>query len=179
MYKTLIFAAIAGTVVAGRGNHDADVECPIVFDGRVPADATPADFTSVNGGGWNPFNPDYVKGNALEWDDIIELPDVKKPSRFDAPDDTVPLEVTLSDDSIFMTQEGFRRAGLLFQNDSNTGSPGSSGLKTLHFSIMLDSAKPLNLSHEYLVRRPRRMGPADDADCLARDGRLLCEPVQL
>lgn len=126
--------------------------CPVVFDGRVPSTATPADFDTANGGGWNPFNTGYVKGNDLAWSDIIVLPEVETPSLFDAGETpTVPLEVTLSDESIFQSQHGFRRAGLQFAADKNQGSEGSSGVKTLHFSILMDDSRPLNYSHEYLM----------------------------
>lgn len=125
--------------------------CPILFDGRVPEDATVEDFDSVQGGGWNPFNPDYVKGNDLAWSEIIQLPDVEEKSLFDTVTDTRPFEVTISDESIFQQQNGFRRAGLQFSQDSNQGSPGSQGVVTFHFSLRVDEARSLNLSHEYLV----------------------------
>lgn len=56
--------------------------------------------------------------------------------------------ITISDASIFQSQTGFRRAELLPK--SNSGSdPSTTGIKTLHFSLMRDSARPLNYSHEY------------------------------
>ncbi|KAH8172055.1 hypothetical protein LIA77_08823 [Sarocladium implicatum] len=125
--------------------------CPVLFDGRVPANATVKDFDSVQGGGWNPFNPDYVKGNDLLWSDIVQLPDVEEKSLFDAGAGTRPLEVTISDESIFQQQKGFRRAGLQFSQDSNSGSPGSQGVVTFHFSLRVDETRALNLSHEYLL----------------------------
>lgn len=130
----------------------ATVQCPLVFDGRVPSSAEPADFDTPNGGGWNPFNPDYVKGQGLLWSDIVLLPETDTPSRFDKEADSRPLEVTISDASIFMNQRGFRRAGLQFRGDANNGSPASTGVKTLHFSVKQDPERPLNLTHEYLVR---------------------------
>ncbi|KAK2007279.1 hypothetical protein LZ32DRAFT_695528 [Colletotrichum eremochloae] len=133
--------------------HAAAVRCPIVFDGRVPAAATPRDFDTASGGGWNPYNPGYVKGEGLLWSDIVLLPPpeaVPPPSRFDAGGATRPLEVTISDRSIFMGQRGFRRAGLQFAADANVGSPAAAGVKTLHFSVRQDTARPLNLTHEYL-----------------------------
>lgn len=45
-------------------------------------------------------------------------------------------------------QTGFRRAELLIA--SNDGKDASTtGVKTLHFSVMKDAARPLNLTHEY------------------------------
>lgn len=131
--------------------------CPIVFDGRAPSTAAPADFDTANGGGWNPFNPGYVKGQTLKWSDIILLPSVES-SLFDAANASSSPEVTISDLSIFNNQQGFRRAGLQFAKDSNAGSPGSSGKKTLHFSLRLDEERLFNLTHEYLVCMVMRGG---------------------
>ena len=61
--------------------------------------------------------------------------------------------MTLSDASIFApsatnVQTGFRRAEL--QIKTNSGSDDSTlGVKTLHFSLRKDDARPLNVSHEY------------------------------
>ncbi|OAA67127.1 hypothetical protein SPI_01703 [Niveomyces insectorum RCEF 264] len=132
----------------------ATVKCPIVFDGRVPPSLKLADFDASGSG--SPFNPGYVKGNDLKWSDILLLPSVAAPSRFDAAVNSSgakpfqAVEVTLSDKSIFQKQQGFRRAGLQFNGDTNTGSPGYTGIKTLHFSVQQDAQRPLNLSHEYL-----------------------------
>ncbi|KAK1979740.1 hypothetical protein LZ30DRAFT_596246 [Colletotrichum cereale] len=141
-------AALAGSVPTC---HAAAVRCPVVFDGRVPAAATPRDFDAASGGGWNPYNPGYVKGEGLLWSDIVLLPaPAPAPSRFDRAGATRPLEVTISDGSVFMNQRGFRRAGLQFAADANVGSPAAAGVKTLHFSVRQDAARPLNLTHEYL-----------------------------
>ncbi|KAH6885940.1 hypothetical protein B0T10DRAFT_492019 [Thelonectria olida] len=131
-------------------SYQANKSCPVIFDGRIPSNASLADFDSENGGGWNPFNPGYVKGNNLTWSDILRLPKSTPRPRFDAASGSLPVEVTLSDESIFMKQYGFRRAGLQFQKDSNEGSPASEGVVTLHFSLLQDESRPLNLSHEYL-----------------------------
>ncbi|RAL61151.1 hypothetical protein DID88_010490 [Monilinia fructigena] len=49
-----------------------------------------------------------------------------------------------------MSNSAFRRAELM--PSSNNGSdPSTTGIKTLHFSILKDSARPLNLSHEYQI----------------------------
>ncbi|TQN74951.1 hypothetical protein CSHISOI_00453 [Colletotrichum shisoi] len=100
----------------------ASIRCPVIFDGRVPAAAVPGDFDSASGGGWNPYNPDYVKGEGLLWSDIILLPRAGPPSRFDSGRERRrPLEVTISNASVFIDQRGFRRAGLLFAGDANVG----------------------------------------------------------
>jgi hypothetical protein len=129
---------------------NATIKCPIIFDGRIPSAAKLADFDTSNGGGWSPFNPDYVKGQNLKWSEILLFPETTTPSRFDS-NSTKAVEVTLNDKSIFMTQKGFRRAGLQFNKDSNNGSPAGKGAKTIHFSILQDPARKLNLTHEYLV----------------------------
>ncbi|KAM5367629.1 hypothetical protein ACJZ2D_009910 [Fusarium nematophilum] len=150
----LVSSTVASATPFGQRFHSlyqtSINSCPVVFDGRIPSNATLTDFDTKNGGGFNPFNPDFVKGNNLSWSDILLLPKTTTRSRFDAPVRAIPLEVTISDESIFMQQKGFRRAGLQFINDDNEKSPASEGVKTLHFSILLDEKRPFNLSHEYL-----------------------------
>ncbi|KAJ4231101.1 hypothetical protein FSOLCH5_004687 [Fusarium solani] len=156
MRAAAFFALVSSVVSATPLGHrfhtysKASNSCAVVFDGRVPANASLTDFDTENGGGWNPFNPGYVKGNNISWSEILLLPKNTPRSRFDAVSRTVPLEVTISDESIFMQQHGFRRAGLQFAKDDNEKSPASEGVKTLHFSILQDESRPLNLSHEYL-----------------------------
>lgn len=61
--------------------------------------------------------------------------------------------MTIDDASVFApsadnVQIGFRRAEL--QPTTNTGSdPATTGIKTLHFSVRADTARPLNYTHEY------------------------------
>lgn len=147
MFTTLLLAlgsASAATAAClPRDNTSASISCPIVFDGRVPSAASLTTLDTSNG----IFNPDYVKGNDIKWSDALLFPDVGA-SRFDL--EHKPVEVTINNASIFMTQYGFRRAGLQFANDSNTGSLGYQGVKTVHFSIKADGERALNTSHEYL-----------------------------
>ncbi|KAH7133445.1 hypothetical protein B0J13DRAFT_678476 [Dactylonectria estremocensis] len=147
-----VFTSLASATPYHRSNnyHQATNSCAIIFDGRVPSTASLTDFDTASGGGWNPFNPEYVKGNGLAWSDILLLPTPASPSRFDAAAGSVPVEVTISDASIFQKQNGFRRAGLQFNKDNNEDSPGSEGVVTLHFSVLQDKSRPLNLTHEYL-----------------------------
>ncbi|PKS06492.1 hypothetical protein jhhlp_007240 [Lomentospora prolificans] len=148
MFRSLFFLALAQAAFALPA---AEPSCPVVFDGRVPADAEPTDFDANNGGGWMPFNSGYVKGETLKWSEILQFPEVAEASRFDADAGTIPVEVTLSDKSIFMTQNGFRRAGLQFLKDTNEGSPATTGKKTIHFSLRTDPQRTLNLTHEYIL----------------------------
>lgn len=155
--SSLLFAGVAAAVptslTAEADAPAAAIKCPIIFDGRIPSTLTLSNFDSYGGG--NPYGAEYVKGNDLKWSDILLLPSVPT-SRFDgavnssSPAPFKALEVTLSDKSIFQKQNGFRRAGLQFNGDTNTGSPGYTGIKTLHFSVKQDAQRPLNLSHEYL-----------------------------
>ncbi|KXX74097.1 hypothetical protein MMYC01_208909 [Madurella mycetomatis] len=154
-HAILLSLLTAGTAVTARPSFSQEppinqhvataIQCPIVFDGRVGATTELTDFDSY---GTSIFNPDYVKGQNLKWSQIIKFPEVAN-SRFDN-ETHKPFEVTISDASIFQSQRGFRRAGLQFQGDSNNGSPGSSGVKTIHFSVRWDAQRALNLSHEYL-----------------------------
>ncbi|KAF9639329.1 hypothetical protein BFW01_g11135 [Lasiodiplodia theobromae] len=123
----------------------ATAQCPILLDGRVPANATLASFDTANG----IFNPDYVKGNNVTWSQILEEPAGALASKFDAAPEYKAIEVTIDDESIFQKQYGFRRAGLQFAADSSNDT-SDSGVVTLHWSVKQDFEKPLNLSHEYL-----------------------------
>ncbi len=158
-------AAVPTTPAAGADAPAASIKCPIVFDGRIPSTLALADFDSSGSG--SPYGTDYVKGNNLKWSEILLLPAVPA-SRFDAAGGTFqPVEVTLSDKSIFQKQNGFRRAGLQFNGDGNNNSPGyGSGIKTLHFSVKQDAARPLNLSHEYLVGCSPRMACLQRVCCV-------------
>lgn len=153
MHRTTLLGLLAAAVTvtasprAPRQGHAcaAAIKCPVVFDGRVAATTELTDFDSAS---TSIFNPDYVKGENLKWSQIIQFPEVAN-ARFDSKTHK-PFEVTLSDESIFKTQYGFRRAGLQLKGDSNSGSSGSAGVKTLHFSVKWDNQRALNLSHEYL-----------------------------
>ncbi|KAL2070165.1 hypothetical protein VTL71DRAFT_13191 [Oculimacula yallundae] len=136
-----IYASMLAMVSAAVAQN-----CPIVFDGRVPAASTQALFDTEA----SPFNTGFVKGSELNFSQIVQLPTVP-PSLFDTT--TIPFEVTLSDKSIFAPsatnkQIGFRRAEL--QVDGNSGKDNFTvGVKTLHFSVQKDATRPLNTSHEY------------------------------
>ena len=68
--------------------------------------------------------------------------------QFDIDIEAEPVETLISDDSIFNNQVAFRRAELI--PTSNDGADASTqGVKTLHFSVLKDGVRPLNLSHEY------------------------------
>lgn len=115
--------------------------CTLQFDARVTAGTSVFSFDTIS----SPFSSSNVFGAGLTFSDLLQLPDVA-PSLFDA--NTIPIEVTISDDSIFNSQTGFRRAELV--PASNTGTDDSTvGVKTVHFSLLKDNERPLNTSHEY------------------------------
>ncbi|CAG9990625.1 unnamed protein product [Clonostachys byssicola] len=119
--------------------------CQLQFDGRIPKNLTSDQFDVQNG----LFNPDFVKGKGLKFSELLEITD--ETTLFDV--NSVPVYLTINDSSIFApsetnVQKGFRRAELL--PASNSGSdPSTTGIKTLHFSLAKDPARPLNFSHEY------------------------------
>lgn len=139
-----VVAAASAVLAAPHIHKRTDPKCKIVFDGRVPVGTAPTAFDTYATA--TIFNPDYVKGNDLKWSEILKFPNDS--SRFDG-DKFTPIEVTLSDKSIFQKQNGFRRAGLQFLKDASDGE-GGKGVKTLHFSVKQDPTRPLNLTHEYL-----------------------------
>ncbi|XP_014562329.1 glycoside hydrolase family 131 protein [Bipolaris victoriae FI3] len=143
--QTLFSIALAASaVLAAPSSGGAVPKCPIVFDGRVPLNATLESFDSAATN--TLFNAGFVKGNNLTWSQILKFPNVGA-SRFDC--GFKPLELTISDASIFMKQVGFRRAELQFLKDAADGE-GGKGVKTLHWSVKQNPQRALNLTHEYL-----------------------------
>lgn len=61
------------------------------------------------------------------------------------------LTIWHSDSSIFNNQTGFRRVGMLPNAKSVAKNISTSGVKTLHFSMMTNPKKALNLTHEFQV----------------------------
>ena len=122
--------------------------CDLIFDGRVPLDATGASFDS----GSLPYSSDFVLGQNQTWAEVLQFPSVPK-SLFDTKR-TKPIEVTLSDGSIFApsadnVQTGFRRSELLPQAANATATV--SGVNVWHLSLKRDEGRPLNYSHEYYL----------------------------
>ncbi|EXF80192.1 hypothetical protein CFIO01_12350 [Colletotrichum fioriniae PJ7] len=133
-YKSFTLLSFASVALAQQ--------CTLQFDGRVATGTEAEAFDAEN----NLFSPRNVFGAGLSFSKVLQLPN-EASSPFDG-NDNVPLEVTISDQSIFNKQTGFRRAELI--PSSNTGTDESTtGLKTLHFSLSKDVQRPLNLSHEY------------------------------
>ncbi|KAH7084133.1 hypothetical protein FB567DRAFT_593610 [Paraphoma chrysanthemicola] len=119
----------------------------IVYDGRVKANATAADFDLSTG----PFGPDFVRGQNVSFSELVAFPSVE-PSIFDAKVGSKAFEVQINDKSIFVpggnianAQTAVRRTELIPNGGGNT----TVGVKTLHFSLRPSVENPLNISHEY------------------------------
>ncbi|KAK2767178.1 hypothetical protein CKAH01_15370 [Colletotrichum kahawae] len=154
MFVSTIILSLIASVAAdcatknktGATAPGSKAQCTLQFDGRIPKAFTAADFD----GKTSPFNTANVFGKGLKFSEIIQLPQAS--SLFDV-NSTKPFEVTINDKSIFAPSEtnvqvGFRRAEMLpLSNDGKDAS--TQGVKTLHFSLMKDAQRPLNLSHEY------------------------------
>ncbi|KAJ3041254.1 hypothetical protein HDV00_009647 [Rhizophlyctis rosea] len=149
------------------------IKCPIILDGRIAPDATLHYFDIDN----PQFNKDYTKGANLTWSQILKLPK-EEPSRFDAAGKFRSVEVTISDESIFLAgtqpQLGFRRAELLMGNGTDASNVG---IKTFHWSVKQDPHRRLNLTHEYL--NVWHETNAFDADqFMFNTGRMIDYPTQ-
>ncbi|OLN87531.1 hypothetical protein CCHL11_06116 [Colletotrichum chlorophyti] len=117
-------------------------KCKLQFDGRIPAGTDLKAFDADN----KFFNSKNNFGAGLSFSKVLQLPK-QAGSPFDGKAN-VPVEVTISDKSIFNNQTGFRRAELLPASNSGTDD-STAGVKTLHFSLQKDAQRPLNVSHEY------------------------------
>ncbi|KAI5121648.1 hypothetical protein M0805_001175 [Coniferiporia weirii] len=122
--------------------------CKILFDGRVSASTTRADFDKNS----SIYDHQFVHGQNQTWAQVIDFPAVE-PSLFDLPVRSKALEITLSDKSIFVPgggipQTGFRRSELLPALNNGTDATVQ-GTTTFHWSIRSDLRKPLNLTHEH------------------------------
>lgn len=139
MKDVLVVLSLASLALATK-------KCEILFDGRVPWSATPADFeksTSI-------YNNQYILGQNQTWSQVLKFPLVA-PSLFDLPKSKA-VEVTINDGSIFLAggtpQTGFRRSELLPGVNNGTDATVQ-GTTTFHWSIRNDPLRPLNLTHEY------------------------------
>ncbi|KAI0346707.1 hypothetical protein BDW22DRAFT_794508 [Trametopsis cervina] len=122
--------------------------CDIIWDGRVSLLTTPADFDKNS----SIYDHQFVHGDNQTWAEIIKFP-VVLPSLFDIPKLAKPLEVTISDRSIFTPgggapQVGFRRSELVPATNNGTDATVQ-GTTTFHWSIRTDPLRPLNYTHEY------------------------------
>jgi hypothetical protein len=143
--------------VLGSPSHflkrKSNLDCPIIFDGRVPINTSLSDFDNDSR---SRFSTKYVKGENLTWSSIIQWPPSSTPSRFDISELHKPFQVTIDDHSLFRSgaglQIGFRRAGLLLKDDVNAegADQADKGIVTFHWSVMQDETKALNLTHEYM-----------------------------
>lgn len=137
---------------AGAAAGDAAAGAVVLPDGRIKQDAVPEDFNVLA----SPFKSAVVKGDGLNFSDVITFPDIQ-PSLFDAAGNTKAFEININDQSIFVPegqepQDQFRRADLLPSIASTLNNVSTTGTKTMHFSVQQDPAKPLALTtNEYQV----------------------------
>lgn len=146
MHWLLLTGAALVAYAAARPSRRNDLSCPVVFDGRVPKSATGATFDN----GDLPYDPSFVLGANVTWTDSLRFP--KTPQSLFDNSSSKAVEVTIDDRSIFTPspdnrQTGFRRAELLPKPLNVTDSV--TGIKTLHWSLKTDDARPLNYTHEY------------------------------
>ncbi|KAG5915375.1 hypothetical protein E4U61_004685 [Claviceps capensis] len=145
------FVTVATAAASSHGREAATkTKCPLVFDGRVPANFTLEQFDVKN----SVFNPSSVVGANQTFSSVLRFVNHgTSHSLFDRVGVTKPVEVTINDRSIFVpsvsnVQVGFRRTELMIA--SNSGKDiSTTGIRTLHFSIAKDPARPLKLDHEY------------------------------
>ncbi|KDQ17241.1 hypothetical protein BOTBODRAFT_64267 [Botryobasidium botryosum FD-172 SS1] len=144
--SSLLFVSLVSASPAQKG-------CKILFDGRIPLQTTPADFTKST----SLYNTKSVLGQNQTWAEVIKEPLVALPSLVRSGlifrGLAKPFEVTITDQSIFVPgsgppQGGFRRSELIPMSNNGT-DPTVAGTTTVHFSIQTDPFKPLNYSHEY------------------------------
>ncbi|KAH6660642.1 hypothetical protein BKA67DRAFT_653809 [Truncatella angustata] len=146
MFSHVLYAGLLASFASARPSvRTAQIQCPLVLSGQVPATSQLTDFDSS---ATSIFNPDYVRASAVPWSEILLFPNVTN-SRFDN-SSYKSVEVTVNENSIFQTQNGFRRAGLQLVGDTNDAGVGNTGVKTLHWSVKQDPTRTLNLTHEYL-----------------------------
>lgn len=142
--------AAAGGAAAGAAAGDAAAGAVVLPDGRIKQDAVPEDFNVLA----SPFKSAVVKGDGLNFSDVITFPEIQ-PSIFDAAGNTKAFEININDQSIFVPegqapQDQFRRADLLPSIASTLNNVSTTGVKTMHFSLQQDAAKPLALTtNEY------------------------------
>ncbi|KAK0717815.1 hypothetical protein B0T26DRAFT_829792 [Lasiosphaeria miniovina] len=133
LFSAALFSALA-----------AAQKCNLQFDGRLPKDLVAADLDVTN----DFFDPNNVLGKGLKVSQVSRILPAGAGGLFDEGVEAQPVEVLISDASIFNDQVGFRRSELL--PASNDGSdPSTQGVKTVHFSVKKDNVRLLNLTHEY------------------------------
>ena len=141
------FTAVFSGAVSAQSSAASSIVCPITIDGRVGQNLTLQTFDTNA----SPFNPNFTKGQNLTWSEILQFPAVAA-SKFDVQNNDKSIEVTITDESIFVPgggtpQIGFRRAGLLLGNGSDASDVG---VETFHWSVKQDANASMNLTHEYL-----------------------------
>ncbi|TID06590.1 hypothetical protein CH35J_000080 [Colletotrichum higginsianum] len=141
----------AGGAGAGAGAGGAAGGALVLPDGRIKADAVPEDFNVLE----SVFKSAVVKGDGLKFSDVITFPEVEA-SLFDKAGNTKAFAINIDDKSVFIPQGGeaqsnIRRADLLPSIRSQLNDVAVTGVRTMHFSVQRDPAKPLNATHDYQI----------------------------
>jgi hypothetical protein len=169
--QTAVDAAVAGLWAVNAGDTATSnptggevitktLDGLLLPDGRIAANAALTDFDVAT----SPLNPDNVKGDGLLFSELILFPG-EQASIFDAAAGTKALEITISDESILVSDESilvsdesilvpgggepqtqFRRADLVPSAASVAQNSSVTGVRTVHFSVQQDVAKPLALA---------------------------------
>ncbi|OLN98066.1 hypothetical protein CCHL11_06786 [Colletotrichum chlorophyti] len=138
----------AGGSGAG-GGAAGNTSALVLPDGRIKQDAKPEDFNVLA----SVFKSAVVKGDGLVFSDLITFPEGQA-SLFDKATNTKAFAINIDDKSIFVPQGGepqsnIRRADLLPSIRSQLNDVAVTGVRTMHFSVQRDAAKPLNATHDY------------------------------
>ncbi|PSK59457.1 hypothetical protein B9Z65_3781 [Elsinoe australis] len=128
--------------------------CTISFEGRIPQNFSLTDFESNVTSVYNPTN---VLGRNTTWSQVLSFPKSRTGTLFSRPSVHKPVEVKITDASVFQpnpsdvtsAQLGFRRSELIPVKFPVSSEDSTTGVKTLHFSLKANPARPLNFSHEY------------------------------
>ncbi|OAX36806.1 hypothetical protein K503DRAFT_743731 [Rhizopogon vinicolor AM-OR11-026] len=143
--KVISFASFVGLVSA----------TPLIYDGRAPFNYTSEDLN-------NSLDPylSAVKGsnNASFYTQFLGHSHAPTPLWMPGIQEQA-MTISIDNSSVFVPggsqpQYGFRRTDLIAQKDSNhtaLDAIADVGTTVFHVSIQEDSAKPLNMSHEYQI----------------------------
>ncbi|KAF8881406.1 hypothetical protein CPB84DRAFT_1791812 [Gymnopilus junonius] len=164
MKKVVFFALslLGSPALATQFGDSLGIRCPVLFDGRVPKSMTPPDFDKNS----SIFDHQFVHGQNQTWAEIIKFTGVPE-SLFDIPKNAKPVEVTISNQSIFlpggdppMPQFGFRRSELIPATNNGTditvqGTTLSIGHSTSEITFL--TGKPFNQSFDPTVHDPKTL----------------------
>ncbi|KAL0930607.1 uncharacterized protein CTRU02_214682 [Colletotrichum truncatum] len=141
----------SGGAGGGGGAKAGNTSALVLPDGRIAQDAKAENFNVLA----SVFKSAVVKGDGLQFSDIITFPEVEA-SLFDKAANTKAFAINIDDKSVFIpkggeAQSNIRRADLLPSIRSQLNDVAVTGVRTMHFSVQRDATKPLNASHDYQI----------------------------